>query len=120
MPSGPTGVHLFVILSGPVTLQGYGFTGQLISVSITSIYHGVPFDPASVLHPGDHPFINHPSYVLYRHARIDPMGHFEKMVLDGIWKPLTNCSPMTFDKINQGACISKLISREIKAFLGCL
>lgn len=118
MPSGPTGDHLFVILFGPSALKNYGAVGQLISVSITSIYPGLPYDQACVLQPDDHPFIKHPSYVLYRRARIDPIDHFDKMVCDGVWKPQVACSPITFEKINRGACVSKLISREIKAFLG--
>lgn len=118
MPSGPTGDHLFVILAGPTPLQNYGAIDQFISVSLTSIYPGVPFDVACVLQPGDHPFIKHPSYVSYRHARIDPSHHVEKMVRDGIWKPQASCSPAIFEKIKQGAGLSKLIAREIKAFLG--
>lgn len=94
MPSGPTGDHLFVILLGPSTLQNYGAAGQFISVSI---HKHLP-----------------------RRARIDPVGHLEKMVSAGVWKPQATCHSKTFDKINQGACLSKLLSREIKVLLGCV
>jgi hypothetical protein len=29
------------------------------------------------LKPGDHPFIEHDSYVAYRHIRLDPQAHIE-------------------------------------------
>ncbi|MFZ3160696.1 MAG: hypothetical protein WA134_11045 [Rhodoferax sp.] len=118
MPSGPTTEHMFVIMAGPTPLKNYGTNKQFISVNISSIYPGVPFDEACILEPGAHPFVKHPSYAAYRHARIDAQQHLEKMVRDGVWKPHRPCSAGMFEKIMRGAFVSRLISREIRAFLG--
>jgi len=109
MPSGPTGEHLFIIMAGPSPLENYGSVNQFISVSVTSVYPGVPFDEACVLQPGEHSFIKHQSYVAYRHARVDTQQHLEKMVADSVWNPQEPCSVALFQKI---------ISREIRALLG--
>ena len=50
MPSGPTGDHLFVILSGPAPLQSYGANGQFISVP-WSVKAGTPLGNALRLFP---------------------------------------------------------------------
>lgn len=109
-----------MIVLGPAQLPLHGKVDQFISVSVTTIYEGLPHDPACVLMLGDHPFIKHPSYVTYRHARVDQDRHMAMMVDSGTWKPNSPCCPETIKKIVQGVCRSKLVSREIKQFMGCI
>lgn len=118
VPSGPQGLHLFVLILGPIILPNYGTQPQLAMVSATSIRDGVPYDPACVLSLGDHPFIQHQSYISYRHLRIDPLGHVSNLV-GSSWKPHEACSQELLQRIINGVCISRLTPREFKAIFGC-
>ena len=119
VPSGPKGLHLFVLILGPITLPSYGTQPQLAMVSVTSIKEGIPHDTACVLAPDDHPFIQRPSYVAYRHLRIDSLSHVSQMV-GSSWQQHQQCSPVLLQRIIQGVCLSRLTPREFKAIFGCL
>lgn len=88
VPSGPQGHHLHIIIFGPANFPGYP-KQSCISVSICTIRTGLPFDNTRIVNPGEHEFIKHPSYVAYRHARIDTSAHFEEMVKNGYFYPQT-------------------------------
>lgn len=119
VPSGPSGLHLFVLVLGPVVLPSYGPTPQLVMVSATTLRADIPHDPACVLNPGDHPFIQHPSYISYRHIRVDGSPHVQQMVQQEVWLPHTPCSPELLSKIVSGVCTSRLTPREFKRLFGC-
>ena len=119
IPSGPSGTHLHFILLGPVVLENYGRMNQVCMVNITSIREGIPHDAACVLDIGDHPFIQHQSYVAYRHMRIDRCTHVEEMVNRLAWKSHTPCSAELLQRLIDGVCKSKLTSREYKLIFGC-
>lgn len=120
VPSGPSGLHLFVLTLGPIVVPSYGSAPQLALVSATTIRPGVPHDPACELYPGDHPFIQHPSYIAYRYLRLDPAPHVGQMVEQSVWTPHTPCSEALLQRILAGVCISKLTPREFKRVFGCL
>jgi hypothetical protein len=92
---------------------------QLAMVSVTSIRAGIPHDSTCELGVGDHPFIQHPSYVNYRHLRMDASPHVEKMIGDSIWLPHQPCTLELLNRIVAGVCASKLTPREFKALFGC-
>jgi hypothetical protein len=119
VPSGPTGHHLFVLLFGPIVVDGYGSNDQIAMVNITSIKAGIPHDPACQLQPGDHPFVQHPSFVAYRHLRIDSVPHVDLMVRNQVWMLHQPCTPQLLARITAGVCLSKLTSREFKRLFGC-
>jgi hypothetical protein len=118
MPSGPSGNHLFFVILGPIQLDNRGSTPQVLTVSVTSIKPDLPFDDACVLKVGDHPFIQHDSYVAYRHLRIDPLPHVERLVQSGVWQPHTPCSPELLERIIRGVHLSRMTSRENKKIFG--
>ena len=120
VPSGPSGFHLFFLVLGPVVLPSYGATPQLAMVSATSIKEGIPHDPACELAPGDHPFIQHSSYISYRNLRVDACPHIESMVGSSAWTSHQPCSSVLLARIVSGVCKSKLTSREFKTLFGCL
>lgn len=66
------GLHLHIILNDPVVLQSYGNQPQVLLASVTSIKPGKQHDSTVVLNIGDHPFIEHPSYIAYSFADIKP------------------------------------------------
>ena len=80
VPSGPSGLHLFIITLGPIVLPGYGPKPQAVMVSATTIRDGIPHDSACELRAGEHPFIQHPSYIAYRYIRLDQTEHVESLV----------------------------------------
>ncbi|ELC7456576.1 hypothetical protein RJ219_002002 [Enterobacter hormaechei] len=67
-PSGPCN-HLHVICNDPVYYPVNDCYCILV-VNVSSIKPGVPHDDACVLNPGDHRFIQHPSYIVYAEAVI--------------------------------------------------
>lgn len=114
VPSGPSGMHLFFIILGPLRLVDYGTTPQVLMVSSSTIRDGIPHDPACVLKSGDHPFIRHDSYITYRHIRTDSVFHVEKMVSSSVWSPREPCNEILLARIVDGVNTSKLIPRGIK------
>ena len=64
------GLHLHIILNDPIALQNYGNKPQVIIVSVTTIKPEKQADTTVVLNAGDHPFIQHPSYIAYNFAEI--------------------------------------------------
>ena len=118
VPSGP-GLHLFFLILGPVVLADYGFSPQLVMVSVTSLRHGVPYDSACVLEAGDHSFVQHRSYLAYRYIRLDDSHHVERMVHSGVWKPHDPCPSDLLKRVVAGVCQSRLTPREFKRIFQC-
>lgn len=118
VPSGPQGLHLFVLILGPVVLPAYGSLPQVAVVSATSQKAGIPFDHTCELQVGDHPFIQQPSFISYRHMRIDALPHVSGLV-GSLWKPHQQCSPDLLKRIIDGVCISRMTPREFKLIFGC-
>jgi hypothetical protein len=115
IPSGPNNKkHLFVLILGPTKLPGYGDSDQIVHIGISSIYPDIPYDTACVLHPGDHPFITHDSYAVFRYARIDCVSHIQGMVDSGTAIPNAPCSTDLLQRVVTGMKDSRLAQREIK------
>ncbi len=120
VPSGPQDhSHLFVMVLGPIQIPSYGSQPHVAMVSATTIRPNIPYDNACVLNPGDHPFIQHPSYIAYRWMRFDPSTHVDRMVQTNSWKPHQDCSQALTQKIIDGVCLSKQTPREFKMLFGC-
>jgi hypothetical protein len=72
-PSGATN-HLFVFLNDP-----FGPARQVLMVPACSVvgnYH----DTTCLISPGEHPFIEHDSYIAYQHCRIEPAPKLDQGV----------------------------------------
>ncbi len=70
-----------------------------------------------MLQPGDHPFIEHESYVDYRLMRIESAAHVEARVKEGVFVAREPCSPALLRRIVAGALQSRKIPREFKKVL---
>lgn len=114
---GPDQKHLFVIIYGPAGLPSYGPIEQLVLVGMSSVKAGLPYDTACEIQAGEHPFAVKPSYMAYRHARIERVDHATQMVESGTWGPKEPVSAYLLDRIVAGVWHSKLISREIRKIL---
>lgn len=67
VPSGttanPNKLHLHVIATEACP------AGEHLLLSVSTIQAGIHHDPACMIKAGEHPFITHDSYVVYRRAR---------------------------------------------------
>jgi hypothetical protein len=75
IPSGPAHdperLHLHIVLNDPHPDTAQAL--KVLLVSVTGIPASQMYDPSCSLFAREHPFINKPSYVLYRAARlVDP------------------------------------------------
>lgn len=113
IPSGGKN-HLFTIVLGPELLDGYGQNEQVVLVSVTTIKPDAPYDPACVLRAGDHPFITHDSYVLYRKPEIRTVQEVDRMIETMGWQPREACTPEVYRRIMAGLHASKLMPRHAK------
>jgi hypothetical protein len=66
--------HLFVVLNNPCK------NGLCLVVMVSSVKEGRTHDNACLLAGGDHEFIKHSSYVVYRLAEIASAAHITNMV----------------------------------------
>ncbi|NOL51611.1 hypothetical protein [Pelistega suis] len=118
IPSGDNNhKHLFTVVIDPVTLPQTGSIPVVILVNFTSIRDDVPYDDACVVQAGEHPFIQHKSYVNYRCAREDNIAHINSLLDKGVFVKKEPCSQTLLEKIIAGALKSKRISRQFKQII---
>ena len=119
VPSGPQDghKHLFALMLDPLVVDGYGQKPCVLMACVTSIRDGVPSEDACLLQQGEHPFIEHDSYVDYRFTRLEQAEHVQKRLQEGVFVAKDPCSPELIKKIIQGALNSRRISREHKNIL---
>ncbi len=69
-----------------------GRVPQVLMVSATTIRDDIPYDSACALDKGDHPFIQHASYIAYRQIRMDSVAHVEQwsILLRGLHESRAN------------------------------
>lgn len=89
-------MHLFCIMNDPCKNR------LCLVCMVTTIYKDRPYDNACILQIGDHGFIRHPSYVLYRTACQINENHFRKMLEMNEFSEKENFRPDIFRKIADG------------------
>lgn len=104
VPSGPHGMHLFVILTNKCQ---YGFH---LLVSITSIKAGKSYDDACTFAGGEHPFIDRPSYAYYRLAEQKRSTAIVHGVESGLFVPRDDMPEAQLAAICNGIGESEFIS----------
>ncbi len=119
IPSGPNPGqrHLFALLINPVEVSGYGKRPHVLMVCMCSIKDGVPFDDACILEVGDHPFVQHRSYIDYKFCEMRSADDIEAKVQNGTFVPHEDCPIPLIRRIIASADASNRISREMKRFL---
>lgn len=113
-PSGTSKDHLAFVIWGPQVLESQGSGMHWLSVNVTSIYEGVPHDPACVLQAGDHGFIKHASYARYRDVRMDVAEDILKNVHSGLWRVADSASPELLHRLLLGMKHTKLMPKRLK------
>lgn len=69
---------------------------------ITTLYPQKSFDDACILNIGDHDFIKHQSYLLYRMADTIKANKITKYVDKNFYIPKADFSPKVFNRITDG------------------
>ena len=110
IPSGPTGNHLFAIITDPSQ------EGTHLLVCFSSLKPGVHHDPACLVNVGEHPFVTVPSAVEYRFARVEPSAHLVKCVAGWTFKRGEPVSDALLQKIRDGVLKSRFATRFIKDY----
>ncbi|MDR2154514.1 MAG: hypothetical protein LBE78_05745 [Burkholderiaceae bacterium] len=84
VPSGPDQKkHLFTIMLDPVPWGGYGPNPMVLMACASSVKAGIDHDQACQIKAGEHPFIEHDSFIDYRFTRIEPVAVVEAHVKSG-------------------------------------
>jgi hypothetical protein len=108
--SGPVGKHLFVL----VLETKEGNQHQVISVPVCTIRNPDRIDESCIINPGEHPFIKEQSFIEYRNARVDPIGHLLERVRERTFILQQPASLDLLQKIKGGLGISKFVKRYIR------
>jgi hypothetical protein len=99
--------HLFVII-----LECEDQIGQTIIVNIQSAQG--KFDPTTILRAGDHDFVDHDSYVVYRRARIITYAELEQKVKSGLAKSKQPLTGEVFQRLCEGLLKSPFTPMEVR------
>lgn len=100
IPSGPRHDpgrhHLHIVIA-----RKSGPPRQVLLVSVCSI-DSAPYDTTVVLNVGDHPFIQHPSYVNYRYVSVEEEEKILRGVNSGEFTKREDCSEDLLTTIKHG------------------
>lgn len=111
MPSGETH-HLFVILNSPADFETYP-PQSCVLVSFSTIRQG-PYDATRVVQAGAHPFLQAPSFVPYRHARMERSAVLAQRADAGMYIPREPVSEALRQSLIAGLYASPLTPQYLK------
>lgn len=110
IPSGPAGDHLFVSVFDVKQIDGK------LKLLLAPIETQVPkHETTCTLVVGDHEFVKHPSFIGYKHCRIEDLDHVLRCINSGVYK--INGTPASADllkRIKSGYKESNRIPNYIK------
>lgn len=113
IPSGPSN-HLFVVLTDISSTEDH------LLASITSVPDVGHYDATCLLSSGDHPFIRHDSYVLYRKAEVQRASRIIRLVDKKFYVPREDMSEEITTRILHGLIASDFTPNFCKIFLKSL
>lgn len=108
--------HLHVVMNDPVHC-GEIHEMSVLVVNFSSVQQGAFHDPACVLEPGCHPFINRKSWVVYRGATVLKVPRLETQIIAGEVRPDAPVSRIVYDQVRAGFDLSDLVSPRISRYL---
>lgn len=88
--------HLFAIMNDECR------DGQCLVIMLTTVHRGRYFDQTCIVNAGEHPFVQHESYLLYRKAETPRAQHVRNMLSKGYFRPKDDFSTALFDRIALG------------------
>lgn len=105
IPTGNSGYHLFVILTDRCA------AGQHLLANFTSVPDTGAYDQTCLINPGEHPFVKHPSYVMYRLAEVQLAVRLTKMVNSMFYRVGDDADAALVAKMRAGIPVS-LFTRQ--------
>ncbi len=115
IPSGPahdpSRMHLFILLTDPVTDRHL-----VLFVSVSSVKFGCWHDPTCLLEVGDHPFIKMTSWVDYRTTEIEEAQKILNGLRAGLFVPMGTIDPSVFLRICEGLMFSNHVKPKFREF----
>lgn len=115
VPSGRD-KHLHIVCNDPTPYPKYANAESVLLVNITTLYPDLPFDPTCILNIGDHPFIQHQSFVFYGKADIFAATRLVAGVQSGELVVRQECPGPTFTRVLSGFELSKKVPGKIKNY----
>lgn len=109
--NGQEAKHMFGILTDKCS------EGQHLLVSVTTLVPNAPYDPSCVMSAGEHRFITHDSYALYRMAQIQHAERLSKMVDGWLYSEHDPLSDALLAKMINGVQASRFVPRYVKTYL---
>jgi len=106
IPTGP-GEHLFVITTDACPQDKH------ILVNLTSVKPGRNIDSTCIVHPGEHPFVDQESYILYRSAQLLAAQKIGRMVDGWVYRTGQPATEALTDRILAGFGASRFTPRFI-------
>jgi len=103
--------HLFVVMNDPCE------KGLCLLVMISSIKANKHHDDACVLKKGDHKFITHSSYAVYRIANQSRADHLSSMVDKNYFTPKEDVASSLYDRLLAGFAASEEATNSMLAYL---
>ena len=105
--------YLWVVLSDPTS------DDEVVIVNLTSLRSNS--DQTCLVHPGEHPHIDHDSVVMYNGARLVSRPTLERMITNGTFQAAPPVSQDLLRRIQQGALTSPFARPKIQvAVHNCL
>ena len=114
IPSGGTD-HLFFICNDPVFYPRLA-KECFLAVNISTVKLGIEHDSTCILNIGDHPFVQHPSFVYYKKADIFGSVTVSQQIAAGDIRTHAPTNDQTFERILAGFGISPHVIPRIKSF----
>jgi hypothetical protein len=114
IPSNKRESHLWIIISYP------SYNPQKVVIVNISSWKKIAVglnDPTCIVNDGEHPFIEHKSYVFYREALCPTLENLQAGIDKGVLIQQDDCSNDFFNKILNGAASSNFTPIEILSIL---
>ncbi|WP_037243959.1 hypothetical protein [Rhodopirellula baltica] len=109
----PGGGHLWIVISDPKLDHRC-----VVAVNISTVKETTKANLLTcVLNPGDHPFVNRRSYVVFKLAMMRTNAQLEKMVGGGGYEIQTPVTPEVLEKIREAALASDDIPMDMAQIL---
>jgi len=102
--------HLWLVINDPSA-----HAGVALIVNVSTLRPNA--ETTCLVRRGEHPFIQHDSYVRYGSARQANVVDLEKLVKAGRLKPHQIASKVLLEKVRAGATASPLLVEELRALL---
>ena len=102
--------HLWLIINDPSA-----HAGVALIVNVSTLRPNA--ETTCIVHPGEHPFLRHDSYIRYGSGRGVKVADLVEAVKRGLLKPHQAASKALLEKARAGAKASPLLGGELRALL---